>query len=209
MRKSRLRTAKIVFITVAGISLAACAQSSSWLDKVTPGRDTSNDVALTPGAPNADDYLRDLDALATGDPATQAELFADAESRATLTPDPSTTLRYALMLATPGHSGSDMQKAQSMLRESLSQTSLMTPSEVSLAHIYLNAIEDYMVLETEAQRLRQSSVSRQEQTEDQALGQRIATVEAENRRLRSRLADAEAKLEAITTIERSIREQGQ
>ena len=35
---------------------------------------------------------------------------------------------------------------------------------------------------------------------------RIAAVEAENRRLREELADAEQKLEAITTIERSIRE---
>jgi hypothetical protein len=113
------------------------------------------------------------------------------------------------MLATPGHSGSDLQQAQSLLRESLSQTALMTPSEVALAHIYLNSVEDQIVLESEAQRLRQSTVSRQERTEDLALGQRIATVEAENRRLRSRLADAEAKLEAITSIERSIREQGQ
>lgn len=209
MRNSGRQKSRIVFMTAASLTLAACAQSSSWLDRVTPGRAASDDVALTPGAPNADDYLRDLDALATGDPATQAELFADAESRATLTPDPSTTLRYALMLATPGHSGSNLQQAQSLLRESLSQTALMTPSEVALAHIYLNSVEDQIVLESEAQRLRQSTVSRQERTEDLALGQRIATVEAENRRLRSRLADAEAKLEAITSIERSIREQGQ
>jgi hypothetical protein len=37
--------------------------------------------------------------------------------------------------------------------------------------------------------------------------QRLARVEAENRELRQSLAEAEQKLEAITSIERSIREQ--
>ena len=47
------------------------------------------------GAPAAEDYLADLERLATGDPATQVEIFADAESRATLTPNPSSTLTGA------------------------------------------------------------------------------------------------------------------
>jgi hypothetical protein len=37
--------------------------------------------------------------------------------------------------------------------------------------------------------------------------QRIAKVEAENRRLRQSLTDAESKLEALSDIERSLREQ--
>ena len=39
------------------------------------------------------------------------------------------------------------------------------------------------------------------------MSQRIGTVESENRRLRRQLQEAEDKLEAITSIERSIREQ--
>jgi len=39
------------------------------------------------------------------------------------------------------------------------------------------------------------------------IAQRVARVEAENRQLREELADAEQKLEAITSIERSIRAQ--
>ena len=42
-----------------------------------------------------------------------------------------------------------------------------------------------------------------------AINQRLTTVEAENRRLRQALAEAEDKLEAITSIERSIRQQDQ
>lgn len=194
--------------TVAAVLLlSGCAQTKGWLDKVRSGDDRGNDPVVL-GAPDASSYLSDLERLATGDPATKVEIFADAESRATLTPNPSTTLKFALVLATPGHSESDAQRAQSLLRELLAQSPLMTPAEISLARIYLQSVENRIVLESEARRMRQSS-SRQAQTEEQALNQRLATVEAENRRLRAELEDAEEKLEAITSIERSIREQGQ
>ncbi len=191
----------------AVVLLSGCAQTKGWLDKVRPASDRGSDPVVL-GAPAAEDYLADLERLATGDPATQVEIYADAESRATLTPNPSTTLKFALVLATPGHSETDAQRAQSLLRELLAQSPLMTPAEISLAQIYLQSIESRIVLESEARRLRQAS-SRQAQTEEQALNQRLATVEAENRRLRSELEDAEEKLEAITSIERSLREQGQ
>ena len=46
-------------------------------------------------------------------------------------------------------------------------------------------------------------------TEAAAINQRLTTVEAENRRLRQALEEAEDKLEAITSIERDIRLQDQ
>ncbi len=144
--------------------------------------------------------------LAGGDPATQAEIFTDAESAATLTPGTSTQLRYALILASPGHSESDSAAAQRILREILSQQELMTPAEISLATIYLKDVETRIVLDSEVRRLR-SENNRAASTEAAAINQRLARIEAENRQLRESLAEAEAKLEAITSIERSIREQ--
>ena len=44
-------------------------------------------------------------------------------------------------------------------------------------------------------------------TEDAALAQRVANVEAENRRLRRTLAETEAKIAALSEIERSLRDQ--
>ena len=191
------------------VAMTGCSTTKGWLDKVTPGGGGARSEESTIlGAPTADDYLRDLHQLATGDPATQVEIFADAESKSTLTPDPSTNLKFALVLATPGHSETDPARAQSMLRELLTQPELMTPAEISLAEIHLRSVEERIVLTTEARRLRESS-SRAARTEEQAINQRLATVEAENRRLRSELEDAEQKLEAITSIERSIREQDQ
>lgn len=186
--------------------LAGCG-GKSWLDRITPGGGGArSDESVILGAPTADDYLSELHILATGDPATQIEIYSDAESAATLTPDPSTNLRFALVLATPGHSESNPERAQTLLRELLTQTPLMTPAEVSLAEIHLKSVEQLIVLNAEARRLRQTS-SRQARTEELAIEQRIANVEAENRRLRRELADAEQKLEAITSIERSIRDQ--
>ena len=82
----------------------------------------------------------------------------------------------------------------------------MTSSEVALATIYLRSVEERIVLEAEARRLRASS-SRAARTQEAAVQQRLASVESENRQLRRELAEAENKLEAITSIERSIREQ--
>ena len=93
-----------------------------------------------------------------------------------------------------------------MLRDLLSQPEMLTESESALATIFLNTAESNVVLGTEARRLRAEN-TRASTTEEAAIAQRIAQVEAENRRLRQSLADAESKLEAITSIERSIREQ--
>jgi hypothetical protein len=54
-----------------------------------------------------------------------------------------------------------------------------------------------------------SEHSRAATTEEEAIAQRIANVESENRQLRRSLEEAEQKLEAITSIERSIREQSE
>ena len=194
---------RIAVIMILAALFAGCAQTSDWLQGRS-SRKPAGPVIL--GAPAADIYLEELRLLAAGDPATRAEIFADAAAAAKLTPRPNTQLRLALVLATPGHAESNPERAQSMLREVLTQTLLLTPAEIALATIHLNSVERMIVANSEARRLRTSS-SRAARTEEQAVSRRLATVEAENRQLRRELDEAEDKLEAITTIERSIREQ--
>ncbi|MDH3441721.1 MAG: hypothetical protein OEM63_13260 [Gammaproteobacteria bacterium] len=195
------------FLTVAtiitSVALSGCETTSNWLK----GRRTAEatDTVIL-GAPEANTYLAELQQLASGDPATQAEILADAESTATLTPGTSTQLRYALVLAAPGHSESNPAAAQSIFRALLARPEMLTSAEVALATIFLKDVEARIVLDAEARRLR-AATSRAATTEEAAVAQRISRVEAENRQLRQALADAEAKLEAITSIERSIREQ--
>ncbi len=182
---------------------AGCAQTKEWLTGIRKEKSTQPVIL---GAPGADQYIQEMYKLASGDPATQAEIYADAESTAKLTPGPSTRLRYALVLATPGHSASNPQEAQGVFRELLSQTEMMTPAEIALASVHLKVVEQQIVLGAETRRLR-SANSRAVTSEEQAIAQRIAKVESENRELRRSLEEAEQKLEAITSIERSIREQ--
>ncbi len=194
---------RVAVIAVIVATMAGCTQTTGWLK----GRRTAKaDDPIILGAPEADVYLNELADLAAGDPATQAEIFADADAGATLTPGPNTQLRLALVLATPGHPESNPEQAERLLREVLTQTELLTAGEIALATIHLNSVESLIVANAEARRLR-ASTSRAARTEERAISQRLASVEAENRQLRRDLEDAEAKLEAITTIERSIREQ--
>ena len=193
---TRTRKHLTVAVLIAAVVLSGCESTSNWL-KGRRTAEPTDDVVI--GSSDANVYLTELQTLASGDPATQAEIFEDAESAATLTPGTSTQLRYALVLATPGHSGTDPAGAQSIFRELLARPEMLTT-------IFLNDVEARIVLDSEARRLRAEN-TRAATTEEAAIAQRISRVEAENRQLRQSLADAEAKLEAITSIERSIREQ--
>jgi hypothetical protein len=197
------RDKNIVFLVILVAMTTSCAQTKDWLTGKRTAKATESVIL---GAPEANQYIQEMYALSGGDPATQAEIYADAESAATLTPGPSTRLRYALVLATPGHSASNPQEAQTIFRELLSATELMTPSETALATIHLKSVEQQIVLGAEARRLR-SANSRAATTEEEKIAHRIAQVESENRQLRRSLDEAEQKLKAITSIERSIREQ--
>lgn len=187
--------------------LGACAQTKHMVASM--GRSsTPSDDAVVLGAPEAEEYLSELYDLSYGNPRAQQDIFEDAQSEAMLTPGPQTNLRYGMVLATPGHAGFNPEMAQNMLRDVLQQESILTPAEISLATIHLKSVERQIALSSEARRALASS-SRAATSEEEANRQQMATVEAENRRLREELADAEEKLDAITSIERSIREQDQ
>ncbi len=197
--KTRVLVASALLATV----LSACGQTTDWIR----GRvDSSADDPDILGAPEVEVYLAELGRIASGDPAAQAEIYADAAAAAQLTPSASTNLRLGLVLSIPGYPESNPELAQSILRDVLAQTMLLTPAEISLAVIHLNNVETQIVANFETNRLR-ASTSRAAQSQEQATSHRLAEVEAENRQLREDLKAAEQKLEAISTIERSIREQ--
>lgn len=181
-----------------------CESTTNWLK----GRRTAEPEELVLDAPNANQYLYELQELATGDPLAQAEIVADAEAAATLTPSPSTRLRYALVLATPGHAGKNYGEARHILQQLLAQTEMMTAAEVALANIYLAAADSQNTMQSEYSRLA-TTTSQAATSEEAASSRRISALETDNRLLRESLADAEAKIEALSGIERSIREQSE
>ena len=196
------RLATLVFETSLVDGCGTVNKASDWL-KGSDSNDAGEAVIL--GAPEADDYLRDLYMLTAGDTYKQADIFDDAESAARLTPGPSTNLRYGLVLATPGHPKSDPARAQGVLRDVLAQSELLTMSEIALATVRLRNSERLVGATSETARLRDTT-SRAARAQEQTANERISSLETDNRRLRAELEDAEQKLEAITSIERSIRE---
>ena len=202
MRRPSTATRRACLAALLALGLSGCAPFDDWL---------RGDRSGVSQVPVADDeagggYLVDMFQMTSSDAATQAEIYADAEAAARLTPTTASRLRYALVLATPGHAGSDPEHAQDLLRDLLSDAQLMTPTELSLATVHLGQVEERLTLNAETRRLRTAN-SRAVNTEERAVAQRIAAIENENRQLRQSLAEAQEKLEAITSIERSIREQ--
>jgi len=144
-------TSKATLLVILVALTSGCAKTSDWLR----GRKTAEAVdPVILGAPEAESYLRDVYLLIEGDAFTQVEIFSEAKSAATLTPDPSSKLQYALTLAAPGHAESDPQQAQSIFRELLAQTELMTPAEIAVATIHLKNVEERLKHEAETRRLR-------------------------------------------------------
>jgi len=208
-RRMTSRFAKIgtiVFVVSTATGCESVGKATDWFTGKSPPENADHVVL---GAPSADDYLRELNELVSGDAHKQADIYADASSAAKLTPGPSTNLRLGLVLATPGHPESDPARAQVLLSGVLDQTELLTSAEIALATVALNNVQSAIgVTSAAAQAARQQeSSSRAARNEGQALSQRLATSEAENERLRTELEEAEQKLDAITSIERSIREQ--
>ena len=196
--------------SIAAILAMAVLSGCTIADKATAwlrgGATSDGDEATVIGAPSAEVYLAELYELTAGDEFKQADIYDDAASSVQLTPGPSNSLRLGLVLATPGHAAADPLRAQTVLREVLDQEELLTQEERALATIHLASAARLAGAAAEAERVIDAS-SRAARTEERALSQRLANAEAENERLRRELAEAEQKLDAITSIERSIREQ--
>ncbi len=160
--------------------------------------------------PDSNVIAPDLDmmqSLAAGDPARQAELFQAAKDAATLTPTTSNRLKYALALATPAHAGSDPVAAQRQLSQLLATPETLLPVERLLATVELQEIDQRLILLEENKQLREDA-PREARDKLLALNRRLSTESDENARLRKALEEAEAKLDAVTHIERSINDRG-
>jgi hypothetical protein len=149
-----------------------------------------------------------MSSLPQGDPARQAELFQSAKEAAALAPTTSNRLKYALALATPGHSGSDPVAAQRQLSELLARPETLLPIERLLAVVELQEVDQRLVLQAENKRLRVDSAHDDSRDKLQAVNRRLQAELDENARLHKALDEAHAKLEAVTHIERSINDRG-
>ena len=195
-----LRGACALAIGMAGGCAGIGGNSSQRIAPVLPDRPPPDLSSITPD-------LEMMHQLPEGDPARQAELFQSAKNAASLSPTTSNKLKYALALATPGHSGSDPVAAQRQLSELLATPETLLPVERLLAMVELQEVDQRLILQAENKQLRDEA-PRDSRDKLLAVNRRLAAESDENVRLRKALDEARAKLEAVTHIERSINDRG-
>jgi len=200
MRHERLVAAGALAALVAGCSLGNMLGTPEHVD--AEAAKPRVDMGVLGG------YLETMRKLGQSDPAVQAETFQAARDAAQITPTTANRLRYALALATPGHGGSDPAAAQKLLAQLLASPELLLPPEQALAEVELRQVELRIVLTEENRRLQQES-ARNDRDRTLAAARRLQTEIDENKRLRKQLDEAQAKLDAVTHIERSAIDRNQ
>ena len=149
--------------------------------------------------------LQLLQRLAQAAPAEQAEITAAAQRDYETAPTPSRQLRFALVLANPGHPATDLPRAQRLLRELMANPEMLLSGERALAFLELQQIDDHLTLDAENRRLQGDAV-RADRERLSTVNRRLQLETDENARLRKELEEARAKLDAIANIERSLNE---
>jgi hypothetical protein len=148
-------------------------------------------------------HLEMMARLTQATPAEQAEIVRAARDAAELSPTTSNRLSYALALVTPGHGLSDPATARQLLTELLARPEALLPAERALAWVCLRDAEQRLILQAENARLQGDAV-RVERERSASTNRRLQAEIDENARLKKQLAEAQAKLDEIKRIERSI-----
>ena len=195
--------------SAAALLLCAAFAGCTALSGSREGRDDTTPPIADAGPSDVTDslgiYLQTLRSLIEGDPVVQADVFRNVTAAADSSPTTTNRLMLALALATPTHPASDEAKAQALLNELLAATDTLLPEERTLALIHLKDVEQRLILDAEASRLQRQAAAATAERNDRTSQQLAAALE-ENRQLKAALDDVRARLDAITNIERSIRE---
>lgn len=193
MRPERL----ILLAALAGLA-AGCTNVDDW-SGMKRRKDTTPVTQTDDGALVAD-YLATLDRLGRGGVAQQAEIIESTRNAYLSDPSTRKRLRYAFVLSVPGHAASDPTGARALLGEALATPETLLPSERALADLMVRDLDARLALTRENESLRNGSTS-QEEVRVAELVRRLQAETAEKDRLRRELERAEAKLEAIATLE--------
>jgi hypothetical protein len=192
-----------VLAVLASALLAACANLGANRDLPPPDRPPTIDRAVTQAALLAS-YLEVLQRLVQGTPAEQAEILSGARRDFESAPTPSHELKYALVLSTPDHPGTDASKAQQLLRELIATQETLLPAERAMAFLTLKNVDQTLAQLVANQRLQAAADHTDHDRGIAALSHRLQSELDENARLHRELDDAHAKLDAIANIERAL-----
>jgi hypothetical protein len=194
-----MRRERLAALLVAGSLIAACSSVDDW-SGLKRRKDTTP-VAQTDDGQVVAGYLATLDRLGRGGAAEQAEIVESTRNAYLAEPSTQKRLRYAFVLAVPGHAASDPTGARTLLGEALATPETLLPSERALADLMVRDLDARLTLTREAEALRTGNDRLRNDERVADLERRLVAEAAEKDRLRRELERAEAKLEAIATLE--------
>ncbi len=194
-----MRLERLLTLIAAASLVAACSSVDDW-SGLKRRKDTTP-VAQTDDGQVVAGYLATLDRLGRGGVAEQAEIVESTRSAYLAEPSTQKRLRYAFVLAVPGHAASDPAGARTLLGEALATPETLLPSERALADLMVRDLDARLALTRENEILRNGHNAPQNDDRLADLERRLQAETAEKDRLRRELERAEAKLEAIATLE--------
>ncbi len=148
--------------------------------------------------------IQTLQRLSAGSPADQAEIVTTARLAYERSSGGNAQLQYALVLATPGQAGRDAVRARQLLRELAARPETLAPVERALALFELAQLDRELGLLGDNERLQANASRSVDQERLAAVNRRLQAELDDNARLRRRLEEAQAKLDAIANIERNL-----
>ena len=185
----------LLLLVALSMILAGCETWTGLFDSPDPEPVVTEQPVSKP-------YLDLLSTLVTSDPEEQTEIHDGI--RASLDADPSAgnQLKYALVLAAPGHDYSDALGAQRMFSALLARSEELKPEELDIIRISMAYSQQWQNLLAAQDVLSEQMASKdiQQQARDKQIQELQGAVAA----LRKQLKDAEEKLDAIANIERQM-----
>ena len=178
--------------TLGGTSRQSAGHVSTTVDS-----DTQVAVVLA-------DMIQTLQRLGSGSPAEQAEIVTGARQAYERSPGGTAQLRYALVLATPGHEGRDPEHSRQLLRELAARPEALAPAERALSLFELSQLDRELGLMSDNQRLQEVADRSVDQDKLAAANRRLQAELDDNARLRRQLEEAQAKLDTIANIEPNL-----
>jgi len=192
---------RIIRVVIAGV-IAASLVASLGACGVTPSTIVAKPVQTAASDSGIATYLDTLQRLANGEPAQQADVFYEIERAYTGAPTTANTLRHAMALVTPGHPASNLAEGKKLLQQLLATPERLVPAERNLAAFLVKDADTRLQLQAEIRRL---TATVDERSRGQAnFDRRAQTQVDEIAKLKRALDEAQQKLDAIKSIERSI-----
>jgi len=196
--------ARTLALATLSLALAACGtlgdgrSTGKSSQVVAPVADRETSVAVVLAG-----VVQTMQRLAQSGAAEQAEIMTNARLAFERSPMTSAQFRYGLLLAVPGPASRDPERARGLLRELAAQPEVLQPAERALLQVELAHLDRELALAAENQRLT-GEAARADRDRLAVANRRLAAEIDENAKLRKKLEEAQAKLDAIAQLERNL-----